>query len=98
MKSPWNHAASRVGQDVDRPLEMIEAAHPTLGGGILLLDKAQLAQQQRSQPNPFFRGSNAGAQRIQSLNPIELADFQILLWFMGDFHGDVSSGVRVHSS
>ena len=28
-------------QDVDRPLEMIEAAHPTLAGGILLLDKAR---------------------------------------------------------
>lgn len=26
-------------QDVDRPIEMAEIVHPTLGGGILLLDK-----------------------------------------------------------
>ena len=36
----FDHISPVCRQDVDRPLEMIEAAHPTLGGGILLLDKA----------------------------------------------------------
>lgn len=30
----------RARQDLDRPLEMVEMIHPTLGGGLLLLDKA----------------------------------------------------------
>lgn len=45
--SPWLERFMICGttvscEDVDRPLEMIEAAHPTLGGGILLLDKDEM--------------------------------------------------------
>eukprot|EP00435_Cladocopium_sp_Y103_P066311 s31_g28.t1 len=41
--SPWLERFMICGtSDVDRPLEMIQAAHPTLGGGILLLDKEDM--------------------------------------------------------
>ena len=57
-----NHAIRRrhrgriPSQDVDRPIEMAEVVHPTLGGGILLLDKDGLVG--RNPTWPYRIGRN----------------------------------------
>ena len=42
--------SGNTSQDGDRPMEMMEVVHPTLGGGMLLLDKVSCGSPANSQP------------------------------------------------